>query len=89
MNDVEFVGNPADSDSNVWLNAIALRGLDLDARDVILKQLNDANYMSRPIWTLMHRLPMYADCPRAALPQAERLEREIINLPSSANLADA
>jgi perosamine synthetase len=89
MNDVEFVGNPADSDSNAWLNAIALRGLDLDARDVILKQLNDANYMSRPIWTLMHRLPMYADCPRAALPQAERLEREIINLPSSANLADA
>ena len=31
----------------------------------------------------MHRLPMYADCPRAPLPVAEKLERSVINLPSA------
>jgi perosamine synthetase len=44
--------------------------------------------MSRPVWTLMHRLPMYQDCPRAALDTAERIERCVVNLPSSAKLAD-
>ena len=62
---------------------------DLAGRDRVLERLNDAGYMSRPIWTLMHRLPMYANCPRADLTVAERLEATVINLPSSPKLADA
>jgi perosamine synthetase len=88
MNDVTFIVEPNHGVSNQWLNAIAIANLELDERDLILQRLNDANYMSRPIWMLMHRLAMYQDCPRAPLPNAERLEREIINLPSSSNLAD-
>jgi perosamine synthetase len=38
--------------------------------------------MTRPVWRLMHRLPIYADCPRMPLTVAEDIERRLINLPS-------
>ena len=63
--------------------ASASRAARLDA---LLAALNDAGYMSRPLWTLMHHLPMYAACPRAPLPVAESLEARVVNLPSSARL---
>jgi len=34
----------------------------------------------------MHKLPMYAHCPRMTLTVAESLERRLINLPSSSYL---
>ncbi|WP_125257786.1 LegC family aminotransferase [Brevundimonas fluminis] len=86
---VRFLAEPEGTHSNYWLNAIVLDDADLESRDRVLERLNDAGYMSRPIWTLMHRLPMYADCPRADLVVAERLEATVINLPSSPKLVDA
>ena len=74
---------------NHWLNALILDRPDPAARDRLLQTLNDAGYQARPLWTLMHRLPMYADCPRDDLSPAEALEDRVINLPSSAALADA
>jgi perosamine synthetase len=83
---VHFLKEPAGTESNYWLNAILLDEPDIVLRDELLTALNDAGYMSRPVWTLMHRLPMYADCPRGDLAVAEQLEARIINLPSSAKL---
>jgi perosamine synthetase len=77
------------SQVNHWLNALILNRPDMAVRDALLDALNNAGFMARPLWTLMHRLPMYADCPRDALPVAEALEASVINLPSSAKLADA
>lgn len=74
---------------NHWLNALILDRPDPVARDSLLETLNAAGYQARPLWTLMHRLPMYAGCPRDDLPVAEALENRVINLPSSAALADA
>lgn len=73
---------------NHWLNALILDRPDRAMRDRLLGVLNDAGYLARPLWTLMHRLPMYVDCPRADLSVAEGLEDRVINLPSSAALAD-
>lgn len=89
LNSVSFLDEPDYGRSNFWLNAIVLEGVTLERREALLAALNDANYQCRPIWTLIHRLPMYASCPRAALDTAEAMEREVINIPSSANLADA
>ena len=74
---------------NHWLNALVLDRPDRRARDSLLETLNAAGYQARPLWTLMHRLPMYAGCPRDQLPVAEALENRVINLPSGAALADA
>lgn len=74
---------------NHWLNALILDRPDMEERDALLQALNDAGFMARPLWRLMHRLPMYAACPRAPLPVAEALEVSVVNIPSSARLADA
>ncbi|MDT9198041.1 LegC family aminotransferase [Limnospira fusiformis KN01] len=83
---IEFVGEPENSQSNYWLNTIRLKQPSLEVRDRLLAVANDAGYQCRPTWTLLHKLPMYADCPRAPLPIAEQLEASLINVPSSAKL---
>ena len=79
---VLFVSEPADCRSNYWLNAVICESRE--QRDALLKATNDKGVMTRPIWTLMNRLPMYADCRRGDLSNAEWLEARVINLPSSA-----
>lgn len=83
---VQFLSEPPGTSSNYWLNAIVLDADNETARDDLLTALNDAGYTSRPVWTLMHKLPMYGTCPRMNLPLAEQMEARIINLPSSAKL---
>ena len=36
--------------------------------------------------SLMHKLPMFKDCPRMDLSVAKNLERRLINIPSSASI---
>lgn len=83
---LRFLAEPDGTRSNYWLNALVLE--HPQARDGLLTALNVAGLMARPVWTLMHRLPMFADSPRAPLPVAERLEATLVNIPSSARLAD-
>lgn len=84
---VRFLTEPNGAESNYWLNALILD--DPEARDAVLARLNDAGFAARPVWTLMHQLPMFAACPRAPLPVAEQLEATVVNIPSSPRLADA
>lgn len=83
-----LIEEPSGSQSNYWLNAVRLETPDMAARDALLAATNDAGYQCRPAWTLLHKLPMYADCPHAELPVATVLEASLINIPSSAKLAD-
>lgn len=87
IEEATFVSEPIGATSNYWLNAIMLSEDIAHTREDVLACLNDAGIMARPCWTLMHRLPMYQNCPRAPLPVAEDIERRLINLPSSAGLA--
>lgn len=82
----EILAEPANCSSNYWLIAMRLRDSDMQTRDAVLETLNGKGIMARPVWTLMHRLPMYQDAPRAPLPVAEDMERRVINLPSSPKL---
>ena len=84
---VRFVDEPPATASNYWLNAIVLEPEHAAERDALLAALNDAGIVARPLWTLMHRLPMYAGCPRAHLDVAEQMEARVVNVPSSAKLA--
>jgi len=84
---VTVLREPQHTRGNYWLNALVLDEANAARRDDLLAALNDAGYMSRPLWTLMHRLPMYAACPRMPLPVAESLEARVVNVPSSARLA--
>jgi aminotransferase in exopolysaccharide biosynthesis len=79
--DVVFVSEPEHATSNYWLNAIILP--DKASRDELLKATNDAGVMTRPIWTLMTDLPMYAECQHDGLAVSRDLEQRVVCLPSS------
>jgi aminotransferase in exopolysaccharide biosynthesis len=83
---VHVVAQPAGCDSNYWLQTLLLDEEHADQRDAVLAATNDAGLMTRPIWALMNRLPMYTNSPRAPLPVAESLEQRVINIPSSSGL---
>ena len=65
---------------NYWLNAIILN--NKEERDTFLTETNAKGVMSRPIWQLMNRLPMFKDCPKTDLSNAEWLEARVVNIPS-------
>lgn len=73
--------------SNYWLNVLLLDKENQTKREQILEQTNTHGIMTRPVWTLMHKLPMFAQCPHMNLDVAEDMESRIINLPSSVTLA--
>ena len=83
---VKLVAEPEGCRSNYWLQTLLLDESLADQRDAVLTATNDAGQMTRPVWTLMHRLPMYSNTPKAPLPVAESLERRLINIPSSSGL---
>lgn len=83
---VRIFREPEGTIGNYWLQALVLDEMVADQRDAILAATNDAGLMTRPIWTLMHRLQPYKDCPRMDVSVSESLERRIVNLPSSPQL---
>ena len=69
-----------------WLVTMKLDTPDEAVRDAFLETCHARGLLCRPVWKGMHHLPMYRDCPRAELTDAEALEAQIVNLPSSAIL---
>ena len=84
--EVSIVGEREGCLSNYWLNTLMLGESIATIKDDILTATNLEGIMTRPAWTLMHKLPPYANYPRMDLAVAESLERRIINLPSSVSL---
>jgi len=87
IGDARLLAEPAGCRSNYWLQTLLLDAAAARQRDPILAATNEAGFMTRPAWTLMHELAPYRDCPRMPLPVAESLQARLINLPSSAFLA--
>jgi perosamine synthetase len=83
---IRLLAEPAGCRSNYWLQTLMLDESLADQRDAVLAATNDAGLMTRPIWTLMNRLSMYSNAPKAPLQVAESLERRLINIPSSSGL---
>lgn len=82
--ELRFVTEPPRCRSNYWLNAVICP--DRDRRDALLRETNDNAVLTRPVWRLMSRLPMFGGCPRGELHNAEWLEERLVNLPSSVPL---
>ncbi|WP_020536118.1 LegC family aminotransferase [Lewinella cohaerens] len=73
---------PEGTEWNHWLISLELE--NKEERDAVLAATNEEGVMTRPIWQLMYRLPMYGHCQRDDQKNAEFLEERIINIPSSA-----
>ncbi len=67
--------------ANYWLNCILLK--DRKEREGFLEYSNANGVMTRPIWTLMNKLPMFKNSPSTSLEGAQWLEDRVVNIPSS------
>jgi len=86
--DLRVMREPEGSRSNYWLNTLILEPHAAGARDTILEVLNAAGLMARPVWEPLHTLPIFADAPRADMSVTLDLASRIVNIPSSAYLAE-
>ena len=84
MDDIEFFVEPTDCRSNYWLNAVILK--DKQAQLEFLQQTNENGVMTRPIWELMNRLPMFEHCQNDGLENSIWLADRVVNIPSSVRL---
>jgi len=87
MKGVRVFPEPSFASSNYWLNVLMLDESAALKRDEILEMTNASEIHTRPVWTPMHKLPMYCECPRMDLPVVASLERRIVCLPSGPRLA--
>ena len=78
---IHFVQPLQGNVANRWLNAIVLASEE--DRDEFLQYTNARGVMTRPVWRLMSRLPMYKDCQHDGLENSQWLEARVVNLPSS------
>jgi perosamine synthetase len=77
---ISFVKEPANSKANYWLNAIVLE--DNVERDAFLTYTNENGVMTRPIWELMNRLPMFTSHQTDDLTNSIWLADRVVNIPS-------
>ncbi len=78
---IHFFTEPEGSKSNYWLNAVLLN--DKEEQLKFLEYTNDHAVMTRPIWELMNRLPMFMDCETDGLQNTVWFADRVVNIPSS------
>lgn len=84
IDDIDFFTEPENCYSNYWLNVVILK--DKEAQLEFLQQTNDNGVMTRPIWELMNRLPMFEDCEHDGLKNTIWFADRVVNIPSSVRL---
>lgn len=78
---IKFRTENSDTRVNYWLMCVELN--DRKDRDQFLTETNENGVMTRPIWQLMNKLPIYKHCYHDEQNNAQYLEDRIVNIPSS------
>lgn len=86
LNFVSLFSEKENFQSNYWLNALILNPGFQYLKEDILAETNGIGIMTRPVWNLLHTLPMYKDFPKMNLDISQDLFERVINIPSSAGL---
>ena len=84
VDDILFFTEPEKCFSNYWLNAVILK--NHEAQQDFLQYTNDHGVMTRPIWELMPRLPMFKHCQHDELENTIFFADRVVNIPSSVRL---
>ena len=84
MDGIEFFVEPENTRSNYWLNAVLLP--NREEQQAFLQYTNDHGVMTRPIWELMNRLPMFENCETDGLKNTQIFADRVVNIPSSVRL---
>lgn len=78
---IQHIKEPTNATANYWLNCILLP--NRKQRDEFLKYTNENGIMTRPVWELMNRLPMFNNAECGDLTNSEWIADRLVNIPSS------
>lgn len=78
---INFFMEPEHARANYWLNCMVMD--NMLQRDEFLKYSNERGVMTRPIWKLMNKLPMFANAVHDGLENSKWFEERVVNIPSS------
>lgn len=78
---VKFRTDLPNTKANYWLMCLELE--NKKERDAFLKETNEKKVMTRPIWQLIFKSPIYSNFQRDFQENAIYLEDRIVNIPSS------
>ena len=81
---VDFLWELERAKSNFWFYAIKV---DKEHKDALIKYLIDRKIQVRPIWKLIHTLPMYQEYQSCDIVNAIDAYESCINIPCSANIS--
>lgn len=84
MAEIEFWEEPENCYSNYWLNVVLLK--DKPSQQRFLEYTNDHGIMTRPVWELMNKLPMFCLCETDRLTNTQWFADRVVNIPSSVRL---
>ena len=82
--EIEFWEEPENCYSNYWLNVVLLK--DKAAQQRFLEYTNDHGIMTRPVWELMNKLPMFCHYETDKLTNTQWFAERVVNIPSSVRL---
>jgi perosamine synthetase len=77
----QFIEEPDNCRSNYWLNAILLN--NREERDAFLRESNANGVMTRPVWTLLHKMNYLKHATHDGLEISQEIEDRLVNIPSS------
>lgn len=80
-----FFKEPKNCKSNYWLNSILFQ--NKKQRDKFLEETNSNGVITRPIWILMNRLPMFKNSQSGNIKNSEWLFERVANIPSSPKIS--
>lgn len=83
---IDFFAEPENTFSNYWLSAVVLK--DKESQLAFLQETNDNGVMTRPIWELMNRFPMFENCQNDGLKNTIYFADRVVNIPSSVRPED-
>ncbi|EAI5067658.1 TPA_asm: aminotransferase LegC [Campylobacter coli] len=82
----KFIDEKSNEKSNFWLNTLLFK--DENLRNIFLEECLKNNIFVRPVWKSLPSLKAFQNCQSNELINTKKLEKRLINLPSSVRIAN-
>ncbi|EAL0830702.1 aminotransferase LegC [Campylobacter coli] len=82
----KFIDEKSNEKSNFWLNTLLFK--DENLRNIFLEECLKNNIFVRPVWKSLPSLKAFQNCQSNELINTKKLEKRLINLPSSIRIAN-
>ncbi|EGT1083890.1 aminotransferase LegC [Campylobacter coli] len=82
----KFIDEKSNEKSNFWLNTLLFKNENL--RNIFLEECLKNNIFVRPVWKSLPSLKAFQNCQSNELINTKKLEKRLINLPSSVRIVN-